>query len=258
MAKEINGQSLQKVLLEVLNEMGNQGPGQFQQNSVLSEASKRLQLRGMELEQVLLTYWYDLFRNGYLAWGYNLTNPDPPFCHLTEQGRRALRNLSHDPANPDGYLAYIDEIGRLNPIADSYIREALKSYNSDCIKATAVLVGIAMEIILLELRDVLVEKIKSNGHTPKKELLDWRTKIVIDELTINLESRKSDMPRQNIESLDALWAAMTYQIRTTRNDAGHPKDIATVSAETVHGSLLIFPELYKFVCSLKNWIISKY
>jgi hypothetical protein len=58
-------------------------------------------------EQALLTAWYDLFGSGHLSWGYNLNNPDPPFCHTTEQGRRTLAQISRDPSNPDGYMAHL-------------------------------------------------------------------------------------------------------------------------------------------------------
>ena len=110
MPKEIDGQLIRKVLLEVIDEKAKSGSGHFQSGSVLSEASSRLNLRGIELEQALLTLWYDLFRTGHLSWGYNLSNPDAPFCHLTDQGRKTLENLSRDPANPDGYLAHLSSV----------------------------------------------------------------------------------------------------------------------------------------------------
>ena len=46
----------------------------------------------LDQEQALLTQFYELFRTGYLAWGMNLSNPDPPFFHITEQGTNALDN----------------------------------------------------------------------------------------------------------------------------------------------------------------------
>jgi len=257
MEEEIRGERIRRVLLEVVAEMAQRYPT-LQQITVLEEASQRLKLTGLENEQALLTYWFDLFRSGHLSWGYNLSNPNPPFCHLTEQGRKTLENLSRDPANPDGYLSHLSKISDINRITDSYVREAMKTYNSNCIKATAVLVGIALETILLELRDVLLEKMKSLSKVPPKELSDWRIKCVINALNKELEKYKAKMPPKLAEGLDALWPAFVYQIRTTRNDAGHPKSIEPVATESVHAGLLIFPELFMFVTNLKSWVVSNY
>jgi len=43
-----------------------------------------------------LTHFYDLFRIGLMSWGYNLSNPAPPFMHLTDQDRQTLKQrISH-------------------------------------------------------------------------------------------------------------------------------------------------------------------
>jgi hypothetical protein len=73
--------------------------------------------------------------------GYNLSNPDPPFFHLTEQGRKTLAQLSGDPGNPAGYLKRIDAIGSINPIVRSYLDGALRCYVADLYKAGAVMIG---------------------------------------------------------------------------------------------------------------------
>lgn len=66
------------------------------------------------------------------------------------------------------------------------------------------------------------------------------------------------MPRPLAEMFNAYWAAFTQQIRTSRNDAGHPNSIAPVSHEIVHASLLIFPELAKLASELRTWIGAHY
>ncbi|MFX0209934.1 MAG: hypothetical protein ACFFDT_28395 [Candidatus Hodarchaeota archaeon] len=258
MAEEINGQKIRKVLLDVVDEMSNRGQGGFQQLSVLREASARLELRGVEQEQALLTYWYDLFRTGYLAWGYNLSNPDPPFCHLTDQGRRTLKNLSRDPANPDGYLAFFSKLGLQNSIAESYLKEALRTFNSDCFKASAVMIGAAAESITLELRDAMIQKIKSIGKTPSKDLQDWRIKKVLDAIQKELEINKKDMSKKLAEAVESYWPAFTQQVRSTRNEVGHPKSIEPVTPDTVHAALLIFPELVRLALDIKSWILAEY
>lgn len=245
---------MRKVLLEVINEHGQMGPS-MQSDSILDEAARRLKIKGnTDLEQALLTLWCDFFRMGLLCWGHDINNPHPPFCHLTEQGRRTLRTLSRDPVNPDGYLNYLSQSGTLNPIAQSYVEEALKTYNADCFKAAAVMIGAATESVLLELRNTLVERIQALGQSPSKKLRSWKIKEVLDAIGRELESRKGNMDKKLAEDFESYWPAFTQQIRAARNDAGHPSNIKPLTLDTVHASLLIFPELVKLACALKSWM----
>ncbi len=206
------------------------------------------------MEQALLTIWNDLLREGHLAWGHNLMNPDPPFCHLTTKGREVLRNLSRDPANPDGYIAHLMREVKLNPVTESYIREALHAYNSNCYKAAAVMVGCASESLLLELRDELVARMTSLSLTIPKKLKDWRIRTFTVAIHGELTKRVSQMDRHLRESFESYWTAFTHQIRVIRNDAGHPLSVEPVSPESVHGSLLVFPELAALNHELRLWV----
>ena len=255
----IDGATIKKTVLEVIDDLIKRGTGYFQSGSILNEAASRLGIKGnLQLEQALLTVWSDLFRSGYLAWGYNLSNEKPPFCHVTEHGRRFLQTVSRDPGNPDGYLAHLRGITTLNDVAMSYLREGLETYNSNCFKATAVMVGSAAESVSLELRETLVDKMNTLSIPVPKDLSDWRIKRVLDAIYLELEKKRSIMPKPLYESLQAYWPAFTQQIRSVRNEAGHPVNIDPVSPETVHGSLLILPELCRVADSLKQWIIANY
>src|SRR5580698_322490 len=132
---------LRGALLAVIVDQTHQYAGNLQSGAVLGEARRRLgNVHGLEFEQALLTAFNDLFRTGYLAWGLNLSNPNPPFFHTTEAGRRVLQNLTRDPSNPDGYLAHLRSMASLSPIAHSYLLKALGCYVNDLPKATAVMV----------------------------------------------------------------------------------------------------------------------
>jgi hypothetical protein len=253
----MDGQQIRKTVLDVV--FSREGPGYFQTGGVLREASQRLHIRGdLESEQALLTFWNDLFRTGYLAWGYDLSNPEPPFCHVTIRGRRALQNLSRDPANPDGYLCHLTSKGHLNAISESYLKEALQTYNAGCFKATAVMIGAAAESIALQLRDVLTAKAGSLGRTIPKDLQDWRIKRVLDALKKELDNQKPKMQNALAQNFESYWPAFTQQVRAVRNDAGHPSSVDPVTHESVHASLLIFPELAKLSSELKDWIDTSY
>lgn len=254
----INGQQIRKALLEAIDKFVN-SVSSLQDNSVFTEVRQKLNIANshdIDIEQAILTYWHDLFRMGYIAWGYNLDNPSPPFFHITEQGRKALQHLSRDPANPDGYLTHLSSVAKLNAIADSHIVEALKTYNAGCYKATAVMIGVAAENILLELRDILVNQLKTLCLKYNNDLEDWRIKKVIDAFKEIIDNKKGDIPKELSESYEAYWPAFTQQIRTARNEAGHPSNIGAITEEGVHASLLIFPELVKLASKLNTWIIN--
>jgi hypothetical protein len=250
----MDGNTIRKALLETLAEHHAKGVGYFQSTSVLNEVRRKLDVRGKEDQQAILTLFHDLFRTGQLAWGDDLANPEAPFMHWTDAGRQMLKSLSHDPANPDGYLAYLEKRGSLGEVAMSYIEEALVAYNSACFKAAAVMAGGAAESVVLQLRDKVLGHLEGAGRTPPKGLKDWQIKRVLDALKQLLDQHKASMPSALTEAYSAYWPAFTQQIRAARNDAGHPSGLTSVTPETVHASLLVFPELAKVARDIEAWL----
>jgi hypothetical protein len=231
----------------------------LQSRTVIDEVARKLGLHGNgDHSQPILTVFGELFRTGYLSWGYNASNPDPPFFHITEIGKRALEYQSRDPSNEQGYLTHLGTIGTLSPIAISYLKEALRTFNSDCPKASAVMIGCAAETLALELRDVMVSRLASSGRQTPAALVDWRIKTVLDEIQRQLEAARAQMDRGLRETFSAHWSSFVHQIRMVRNDAGHPTSIDPVTTANVHASLLIFPELFQLQRDLVNWVNINY
>ena len=253
MHETIDGNTIRKALFDAIKVQSSSSS--MEAGSILRTVVERLgRQHGDNFEQAVLTLFYDLFRNGHLAWGHNFNNTDPPFCHVTDQGRKTLEHLSRDPANPDGYLNHLTNQGGVNAIAFSYVEEALKTYNASCFKAAAVMIGAASESIILDIRDEVVKEINRLQKPLSKKLKAWPIKTVFDQLQVELNAQKKRMGKPLAESYDAHWGAFTQQIKTPRNDAGHPKSINPVTPETVHASLLIFPELVRLSADLKTWV----
>jgi hypothetical protein len=145
-------------------------------------------------------------------------------------------------------------VAKVNDVALSYLREGLDCYVAGLYKAAAIMVGGAAESVILELRDEAVVKLNALGTSPSKDLTGWRIKPVTDELQKFLDQHKSSFDPKLRDSFEAYWAAFSLQIRTARNDAGHPKSIDPVTPYTVHASLLIFPELASLASRLTNWM----
>jgi hypothetical protein len=209
---------------------------------------------GIETEQAILTQWGELFRTGLLAWGLDLNHPDPPRFHVTSRGRQALANATRDPSNPLGYIRHLESRVSLNDVARSYVLEAVDCYAAGFFKASAVLVGAAAESLVLELAENVVTKLKSLQVDVPKGLVGWKVKEISNALQRALESQKTSFPTELRESFEAYWAAFVQQIRAVRNDAGHPKSVEPVTSETVHASLLVFPELAQLMQRLSNWV----
>jgi hypothetical protein len=105
MEASMSTNDIRAVLLSVIQQLAPKDPrsGNLQSGSVLRTAANLLKYQNdVEKEQALLTQFHELFRTGYLAWGLDISNANPPFFHLTEQGHRTLARLSRDPGNPDG------------------------------------------------------------------------------------------------------------------------------------------------------------
>jgi hypothetical protein len=256
---DFNAADARRIMLDVISELSHGNDPNLQTVPVLREVARRLNCReGLEVEQAILTLWNDLFRSGQLSHGYNLSNPGFPFCHLTELGRETLKHASRDPANPDGYLEHLRSQGSLDAVAQSYIDEALRTYNANCFKAAAVMIGAATERIVLQFRDELVAGLARAGKVATSKLKDWRYKRARDAITSELESQKGSMPNDLMESFFAYWMPLTEQPRTTRNEAGHPVSIDPVTQEAVHASLLIFPELVRLSDKLAAWVRGHY
>ena len=149
---------IRNAILQIVNTYT--GTSNLQSHLVVRDACKKLKVEGnRDAEQAVLTVFHDLFRNGYLAWGYDANNTDPPFCHVTTQGRTILKQLDRDPANPDGYLAYLSgSCPTIDPVALSYIEEGLMAFNADCYRAAAVMLGAASEFLIFTLRDTMVAR----------------------------------------------------------------------------------------------------
>ena len=254
----LDAQEVKRTLMEILARHGKSSD-RLQAHSVLEETAKTLHVGHAHTaaHQVILTVWHDLFRAGILAWGHNLDMWRSPNFHITSRGSAAIAQLSRDPSNPAGYLGHLKAIGALNAVAMSYVTEALETYNAACYRATAVMVGCASESLILELRDMLVAQLNAKGQTVPPKLLDWRAKTILDQLADEIDPRLTTMPRPLQEEYSSYLPAFTGQIRMARNDAGHPTSIDPVTADTVHASLLIFPQLAKLSLQLLDWIKTK-
>ena len=81
-------QELLEKVYDVAVLCAKRGAGYSQQRVVLDEVARQFNhdlitpSLDIKTQQEILTCWHDLFREGRLAWGYDLDNPDGPFFHV--------------------------------------------------------------------------------------------------------------------------------------------------------------------------------
>ena len=66
------------------------------------------------------------------------------------------------------------------------------------------------------------------------------------------------MPLPLRERFESHWPGILGQIRSTRNDAGHPRSVEPVTHADVHAGLLLLPSLARLTTELQAWIASSY
>ena len=116
------------------------------------------------------------------------------------------------------------------------------------------MVGASAESVILDLRDRTVQKLTSLTHPIPKPMEDWRIKTVSDALRGFFDGHKAKFTRELREPFEGYWSAFAQQIRAARNEAGHPTSVDPVTPDTVHASLLIFPELVRLANNLARWV----
>lgn len=248
---KIRQKLLETVKTRVERNSSSTTPSNLQSTGILDEVASYFGItRNLADERIILSEFQSLMNTGYLAWGHDLGNPDPPFFHVTDQGIKSLENLSRDPCNPSEYLHYIDKQCQLSDIELSYLNEAVSTFNTGHHKSAAVMIGATAECLILKLRDTM----NQNHSKPPKGLSDWKAKTIFNALKTVLDKYVNSMSSDLRDEYNAYWPAFNEQIRRTRNDAGHPENISSFKFEDVHASLLMFPNVAKLTTHLLAFI----
>jgi len=262
---EADGVLLRRIILQAVDDHSRQRGNNMESAALLADIYTRLHAtHDGTLREAVLTFIHDLVTSGQIAFGTTGAGGplNPAFCFVTARGRETLKHLSRDPHNPDGYMEYLRLQAKLDPIAQAYVEEALKTYGAHCYKATAVMIGAAAERLVFELRDVIQEPLKRLGKQINKKLEDRSAKKVFDEVFSVLSNemerqlrmgRSADLVKLK-EAFEYNWPSIVHEIRAARNDAGHPNNIDPVELENVDGTLRSFPHHARIVGQLAAWV----
>src|SRR5438094_10521740 len=97
------------------------------------------------------------------------------------------------------------------------------------------MVGVAAESVVLDLRDVVVVLLEHDRKPIQSDLKNRNVHTVTTALDKWFNAHIDRKNHRKLwESYESNWNAFTGQIRTARNEAGHPISIDPVTHSTVH------------------------
>ena len=201
----------------------------------------------------LYDIFWELLIQGMIAPGFNSSNLELPFIHVTDYGKRCLESNSILPHDPDGYLERLERIvGQpLDSTVLTYVQESLSTFLGGHYLASTVMLGVASEqcvdllteaylnaIVNSSQKAVFEKKLKQAGRSVKSRFDSLREELL-----------KIGLPGELKDALDIQLSGIFTLIRFSRNDAGHPTG-RTVDRDLAHGNLLLFPQYCKRVYEL--------
>jgi hypothetical protein len=200
---------------------------------------------------------WELLVQGILAPGFNSSNLDFPFIHVTEYGKRCLDADAILPHDPDRYLERLQrQIGQpLDDTVQTYVRESLLTFLAGRYLAATVMLGVASERCV----DLLVDACTNAfASASRKSAFEKKTKQAGRSVKRRFDILRNELlaltlPTELRDALDIQLSGIFTLIRYTRNEAGHPTG-RIIDRDAAHGNLLLFPQYYKRVHALLEYL----
>lgn len=178
------------------------------------------------------------------------------FYRLTERGKKIVDAGSPQPYDRDGFVDYFrKKVVNADAIVDGYFVEAVEAFNAGSIRASAVMLGVASEQLILVLIDSFKQAIADGGKRSKfeKELerawqINARYRALRERLDAMVDAKK--LPDEQAETIGGELAGMYELLRRYRNTSGHPNLPGTVDSDTVFLNLRTFIEYARRVLVL--------
>jgi hypothetical protein len=201
----------------------------------------------------LYDIFWELLIQGMIAPGFNSSNLELPWIHVTEYGKRCLEKDSILPHDPDGYVERLKHIvGQpLDSTVLTYVQESLSTFLGGYWLASTVMLGVASEQCVDLLTEAYLNAIVDPSHKGafEKKLKQAGRSVKNRFDSLRDELLKLGLPSDLKDALDIQLSGIFTLIRFSRNDAGHPTG-RTVDRDLAHGNLLLFPQYCRRVYEL--------
>jgi hypothetical protein len=254
-------ETVRSIVLKKLKTAGwNQFPNNFHayfKDSVELEGDKRAAEKRF-LILVNEVFW-QLITQGIISPGFDPANPELPFFHITDHGKRALEEgdvfIPHDPTE---YLREFSKtVVNQDDVVVEYLKESLRCFTTGCFLASTMMLGIAAERTFLILCAALLDSL--NDPKEQKDFkkiyenisMVAKTKWVEDKLEAVTKSDRGALPQNTITHLSGIL----HFLRVQRNDIGHPQDNLQIPhRDDVYVYLRLFPQYCLTVEKVKEYL----
>ena len=175
---------------------------------------------------------------------------------LTTKGRVVVSDEDINPDNPSGYIQYLsDELPGMNEIVKVYVYESLYACNNELYRASAVMIGVASEVAVLEVAATLGRILQGREAHQYLGIIDGKPNYIAKFETFQkkLESKKAWLPEELTDGLDLTMNSVGDLLRTYRNSAGHPKG-ETVDRRDCFTHLHMFVRFAKRLYAIKAYL----
>lgn len=226
-----------------------QGPGtpgenvpQWQVDQVISVAREIIQ---------------EYVTNGFLYIGTAQDqNSGFPFITITEFGMEVFGGEDWLPYDPDGYLKEIKaRVPTIDPVAFGYISEAVRTFHMRALLASSLTLGVASEVIMLELIEAYRTALQDTGRRNAFESSIKDKYILSQYLEFKTEFKKeaTGLPKNLRLDWETHMDTFFNFIRINRNNAGHPTG-PLIIAKAVFANLQIFANYAGFIYQLIDYL----
>ena len=217
-----------------------------------------IQFKGKYEAEISSLYWEFVFK-GIIA-------PENLWINFkfTEYGKKWLETENDPiPEYSKDYIGFLRKI-HINEIALDYIKESLATFNSKHYFASAVMLGVASERILLILAESMhkshnidTNEKKFNEYFKKEDTKPLPIKPLLDKtFEILKKNIKNVIPDEvHREAIDHIKCLIDVT-RIQRNDAGHSR-LKEMDREQLRLLLLAFPHACKRAYAFINWFKSR-
>jgi len=149
-----------------------------------------------------------------------------PWLRVTRYGRQVIRQGRPLPFDPDQYLAEAQpRLSGIPPLALEVLGEAVATYHRGFVRSSALLLGTASELLMVQLIDAFV------ASRPARDRQRLETKMADKSIYARyrlfreeFDAARGTLPLTDAVSKDieAIIDLVFNAVRLTRNEAGHP------------------------------------
>ena len=186
---------------------------------------------------------------------------------ITDYGRKYLEDTEISPYDQDDYMNYLlQNVPDLDNTIKFYLRESLDTFATKNYLSSVFCLGAASERLILLLQENYCSALDKAECTAQKDKISKLHNIKPIYETIHKDFVQIENPKRggyryfgyNLwEKLDSQVQHVFSLIRTSRNEAGHPKEITNIDKLDAHSHLVIFPRYCITVYEVINILESK-